>query len=179
MRCVVMGEVMSSVLASWDYNGNGSLHSIWKCGTEAYGRGWNGVSFGVWCGQVLWALDVQADGAPWTGAVREDLLTEVLCLHPSRHLCLFIFCPFLSLSYLGTMFICSSSLQPQCFLFYSFVIKPESRGCSTEEIKISPANCVSFLKGMGDSLSLWSTLGRRDNIGSSSSFPMNTKRENK
>lgn len=42
---VMVGKVMSSVLASCNCNSNGSLHSIWKCGTRARRRGWSRISF--------------------------------------------------------------------------------------------------------------------------------------
>lgn len=40
------GGVLSSVLASWNWSANGSLHSIGKCETGVHRRGWSGKSCG-------------------------------------------------------------------------------------------------------------------------------------
>lgn len=54
----------------------------------------------VWCGLVLGALYIQAGGVPWTGGP----------LPPPIRSFTFTSHPFLSLSYLGTIYVCSNSL---------------------------------------------------------------------
>lgn len=110
----------------------------------------------------------------------EDFLSEVPwpCPSFSLNLFTFFFTHFNLFLYLGTIFIHTNSLQPQCFSFFSFILVWKGWGQHRGNTDIGH-KLVSSLMAGSDGLSLQSTLGRRDGIKNSYLVPTNTKKKNK